>query len=110
MKNLSRAFFEEAKWLRQGYTPTVEEYLAVALHSTGLYLLVSASLVGLGNMVSKDVFEWLFNDPKIVRASALICRLMDDIASHKVCRACVCVYICIYADTWVIYHPSNVTN
>lgn len=94
MKSLSRAYFEEAKWLHQGYTPTVEEYLAVALPSTGLCLLVSASLVGLGDMVSKDVFEWLFNDPKIVRASALICRLMDDIASHKVCHVCVYIYIC----------------
>lgn len=92
MKNLSRAYFDEVKWLHQEYTPTIEEYLSVALHSTGLGLLVSASLVGMGDIASNDVFKWLFNDPKIVRAAALICRLMDDIAGHKVyIRIRICI-------------------
>jgi (-)-germacrene D synthase len=38
----------------------------------------------MGDIVTKDAFEWLNKDPKIVKAASLIARLMDDIVSHKV--------------------------
>ncbi|TXG46287.1 hypothetical protein EZV62_028215 [Acer yangbiense] len=39
---------------------------------------------GMGDIVTKQAFEWLFTDPnKMVQASSLICRLMDDMVSHK---------------------------
>ncbi|KAL4619300.1 hypothetical protein ACB092_06G069100 [Castanea dentata] len=46
-------------------------------------MLATTSLVGMGDIVTKDSFEWLFSDPKMVRASAVVCRFMDDIVSHK---------------------------
>ncbi|KDP39018.1 hypothetical protein JCGZ_00775 [Jatropha curcas] len=36
----------------------------------------------MGEIANKYAFEWISNDPKIVRASATVCRLMDDITSH----------------------------
>ncbi|GMN71277.1 hypothetical protein TIFTF001_055519, partial [Ficus carica] len=85
MKSVVRAYFEEVRWLEQGYTPSLEEYLQVALVSTGYFMLSTTSLVGImeNNIITKDVFEWVFNHPKIVKASTIICRLMDDIVSHK---------------------------
>ena len=85
MKNAARAFFEEARWLHQAYTPCLDEYLHVSLVSTCYPMLTTASFVGMGDsVITKEVFEWMVNDPKIVRASTTICRLMDDIVSHKV--------------------------
>ncbi|PON55952.1 Squalene/phytoene synthase [Trema orientale] len=52
-KALSRAYFDEAKWLHQEYIPTIEEHLRVSLPSTGLYLLAAASLVGMGEAGTK---------------------------------------------------------
>ncbi|KAM6581830.1 hypothetical protein CsatA_005604 [Cannabis sativa] len=47
-------------------------------------MLILSSLVGMKtNIVTKEVFEWLSKDRKIIRASVTICRLMDDIAEHK---------------------------
>jgi hypothetical protein len=38
----------------------------------------------MGDMVTKQAFDWVFNHPKIIRASETIGRLMDDVKSHKV--------------------------
>ncbi|KAM4103019.1 hypothetical protein ACJW30_06G047500 [Castanea mollissima] len=83
MKNQVRAYFYEAKWFHQKHIPTMDEYMRIALVTSGYSMLATTSLVGMGDIVTKDSFEWLFSDPKIVRASAVVCRLMDDIVSHK---------------------------
>jgi (-)-germacrene D synthase len=84
MKNQVRSYLKEAKWFHQKYTPTVVEYMHIAIVSAGYPALAITSLVGMGDIVTKDSFEWLFNRPKVVTASSLIARLMDDMMSHKV--------------------------
>ncbi|GLT69694.1 hypothetical protein SLA2020_418250 [Shorea laevis] len=37
----------------------------------------------MGEVASKEAFDWISNDPKMVKACAIICRLMDDIVSHE---------------------------
>ena len=84
LKAVARAYFEEARWFNEGYTPTMEEYLPAAIVSTGYPMLSTVSLLGMGDIVTKDIFEWLFNDAKIVRASTTLFRFMDDIVTSKV--------------------------
>ncbi|KAM5585250.1 (-)-alpha-pinene synthase-like [Rosa sericea] len=83
MKNQARSYFNEAQWLHEGRTPSIEEYMRVATVSISYTFLTTISLLGMGDIVTKDAFEWLLNDPKIVRASNIIFRLMDDIVSTK---------------------------
>ncbi|KAK9997337.1 hypothetical protein SO802_022023 [Lithocarpus litseifolius] len=83
MKHLVRAYFDEAKWLYQNYIPTMEEYMHVALKSSGLPMLATISFVGMGDIVTKEAFDWAFSNPKIITASSVIGRLMDDMKSHK---------------------------
>ncbi|XP_059428060.1 (-)-germacrene D synthase-like isoform X2 [Corylus avellana] len=83
MKNQVRAYFHEAKWFHKKHIPTLDEYMRIALVTSAYSMLATTSLVGMGDIVTKDAFEWLFSDPKMVRASAVVCRLMDDIVSHK---------------------------
>ncbi|CAL2254374.1 unnamed protein product [Prunus armeniaca] len=83
LKAVARAYFEEARWFNEGYTPTMEEYLPAAIVSTGYPMLSTVSLLGMGDIVTKDIFEWLFNDAKIVRASTTLFRFMDDIVTSK---------------------------
>ncbi|KAJ6753640.1 hypothetical protein OIU79_026469 [Salix purpurea] len=61
----------------------MEEYMAVAMVSTGYAMLAATSFIGMGSVVTKDSFEWFFSGPKILKASEIICRLMDDIVSHE---------------------------
>ncbi|KAK5786659.1 hypothetical protein PVK06_041297 [Gossypium arboreum] len=83
MKQQSQVYHAEAKWLHENYTPTMKEYMPIALVSCGYPLLTIASFVGMDDSITKETFIWAFNDPKICRASNTICRLMSDIVSHK---------------------------
>ncbi|KAL6316967.1 hypothetical protein AAG906_024505 [Vitis piasezkii] len=83
MKKQARAYFHEAIWLHEGRIPTMEEYMSIARVSSGYPMLTATSFIGMGKIVTKEAFDWVISDPKIVTASAVIARLMDDITSHK---------------------------
>ncbi|XP_042952056.1 (-)-germacrene D synthase-like isoform X2 [Carya illinoinensis] len=83
MKKVVQAYHVEAKWCHESFVPTMEEYMRIALVSSAYSTLATTSFVGMGNIANREVFEWISNGPKIVTASAIICRLMDDIVSHK---------------------------
>ncbi|KAM3378381.1 sesquiterpene synthase 12-like [Capsicum galapagoense] len=84
MKKLVRAYFKEAQWLNDDYTPKFEEHIETAL-VTGAYMMgATTSLVGMMEFISKETFEWLKNEPLIVRAASLISRVMDDIVGHEI--------------------------
>ncbi|KAF7140868.1 hypothetical protein RHSIM_Rhsim06G0188300 [Rhododendron simsii] len=84
LKKLANAYFNEAKWFHRGYTPTMDEYMSVALNSSGYKMLATTSFVGMAELATKEAFEWVSSDPLIVQAAAVIARLMDDMVSHKI--------------------------
>ena len=84
MKKLIRAYFEEAKWFNEGYVPTMEEYMKVALVSSGYMMLSTTCIVGMGELATNEAFDWVSSEPLIVRASSTIARLMDDVVGHEV--------------------------
>ncbi|KAL3730994.1 hypothetical protein ACJRO7_027940 [Eucalyptus globulus] len=84
MKNHMRTYLAQAKWFQQNYVPTMEEYLPIASLSIGCELLLGTSFLGMGDVVTKSYFDWLLlSDNKMVKASGVISRLMNDIAGHK---------------------------
>ncbi|KAK4490035.1 hypothetical protein RD792_000689, partial [Penstemon davidsonii] len=89
MKKMVNGYFEEAKWLFNNYIPTMEEYMKVALVTGGFATLSTTSLVGMaGDVVTKEHFEWIINEPPILQAASTICRLMDDMVGYgEVLRA-----------------------
>ncbi|KAE8650158.1 hypothetical protein Csa_009547 [Cucumis sativus] len=83
MKRQAESYFKEAEWLNKNYKPKYGEYMEVALASSGYELLSTISFVCMGDIATKEVFEWLFDCPKILKASTTISRLMDDVVSYK---------------------------
>nr|AIO10966.1 TPS03 [Liquidambar formosana]AMD82311.1 alpha, beta-caryophyllene synthase [Liquidambar formosana] len=83
MKILVRAYFIEANWFHTGYMPTFEEFLGVSIRSSGYPMLVVQSLLGIGEAATKEAFDWAITIPKIVRSTALVARLIDDIHTYK---------------------------
>ncbi|GFS29275.1 terpenoid cyclases/Protein prenyltransferases superfamily protein [Actinidia rufa] len=83
MKNLVRGYFEEAKWFHQGYVPRMEEYMQVALLTSGYKMVTTTSFVGMGELATKEAFDWVSSFPLIVEAVSTITRLTDDIVGHK---------------------------
>ncbi|KAL4272862.1 hypothetical protein GQ457_13G000910 [Hibiscus cannabinus] len=73
----------EVKWYQDGYVPTFEEYMSVAMKTSTFDLFITISFIGMGEVEGTEAFEWLRNDHKIMKVTNAIGRLMDDIASHK---------------------------
>ena len=84
MKELAEAYLIEAKWCNKCYVPNMEEYMGVALVTGAHRMLATTSLVGMGDLVTKESFDWVSSNPLIVEASSVINRLMDDLVSNEV--------------------------
>nr|QIQ56003.1 putative terpene synthase 21 [Eremophila drummondii] len=82
MKKLVSAYYKEAEWLYNKHTPTMEEYMKVAIPSAGYVMIAATSLVGMGHVVTRDDFHWVSSEPLAVTASSVIGRLMDDMAGY----------------------------
>ncbi|KAK2383267.1 (-)-germacrene D synthase [Trifolium repens] len=83
MIRLVQAYFTEAQWFSRNYIPTVEEYMALGIVNSGYYLITTTSFIGMGCIATEEIFQWLTNNPKIVNATSIIARLMDDIVSNE---------------------------
>ncbi|KAI7751279.1 hypothetical protein M8C21_003871 [Ambrosia artemisiifolia] len=82
-KELTRNFLVEAKWLKEEYMPTLEEYMSVSVVTSTYGFVIARSYVGMNDMITEDTFKWVATYPPIVKASALIVRFMNDIVTHK---------------------------
>ena len=66
MKKLVQAYFEEAVWLKEKYIPTMEEYMSNALIFYCYPMLSTKSFVGMGDIVTKEMLEWVFKEPRLL--------------------------------------------
>uniref|UniRef100_A0A0A0L337 Terpene synthase N-terminal domain-containing protein n=1 Tax=Cucumis sativus TaxID=3659 RepID=A0A0A0L337_CUCSA len=79
MKRQAESYFKEAGWLNKNYKPKYEEYMEVALTTSGYELLSTISFIGMGDIATKEVFDWLSDCPKILKASSIICRALTSL-------------------------------
>lgn len=84
MKEAVQAYFDEASWFYDEYTPTLEDYMSIADVSCAYPFIIKTSFLGVGEIATKEVFDWAFDKPKIIKATSAIGRIMNDIVSHKV--------------------------
>lgn len=84
MKKQVRAYITEARWFNSDYVPTLEEYISNGVISSTYPILITLSFCGMGEVASKDTFDWLFTEPKLLYAASGLARLIDDIRSHEV--------------------------
>lgn len=61
--------------------------MSVTLVTVGYAMMITNCYVLEGDLVTKDTFKWVSTHPPIVRAACMILRLMDDIATRRVCKA-----------------------
>ncbi|XP_058220638.1 (-)-germacrene D synthase-like [Rhododendron vialii] len=83
LKELVGAYLLEAKWYHEGYVPSMDEHMALALLSAGHKAISTLSLIGMGELATTEAFDWMSSFPLIVHASSVVSRLMDDVAGHK---------------------------
>ncbi|KAL3591754.1 hypothetical protein D5086_010394 [Populus alba] len=83
LKNQARAYLTEARWFNQDCVPQLEEYRRAGVYTSCYPMAAVAWICGMAETGSKEAFEWMSKNPKIVVASSDIGRLMDDITSHE---------------------------
>uniref|UniRef100_M1BIR2 Cembratrienol synthase 2a n=1 Tax=Solanum tuberosum TaxID=4113 RepID=M1BIR2_SOLTU len=82
MKKVARAYLKEALWLNDVYIPKCEEYMKIAIVSTTVMMAATTFLCVMEENITKETFEWVINEPLILRASSVIGRLKDDINTN----------------------------
>ncbi|XXG83105.1 hypothetical protein AAC387_Pa10g0940 [Persea americana] len=82
-KEVSKGYLIEAQWSNSGHVPTLEEYMTNALMSSGYPMLSVVSYVGMGDVATKEAFDWGVSMPKLIEVAAAISRLKNDITSNQ---------------------------
>ncbi|XP_020598459.1 (-)-germacrene D synthase-like [Phalaenopsis equestris] len=83
LKVVVRAWNMEVKWRNEGYIPALKEHLQVTTVTTCYNLLTCASLIGMGDEVTIEAFDWISSFPEFTYQASLICRLRDDVVSQE---------------------------
>ncbi|WCJ20360.1 (3S 6E)-nerolidol synthase 1 chloroplastic [Euphorbia peplus] len=81
--SLCNAFLVEARWFSTSNVPSAEEYLENAILSTGVHVLLVHLFFLLGEGIDKKNVEFIEGNPGIIRSTAKIVRLWDDLGSAK---------------------------
>ena len=85
LKQLVQAYIEELKWRDENYIPeTLSEHLGLSMRSSGGSPILCASLVGMGEIVTREALDWFLSYPQLVRSFDTFVRLSDDMASTEV--------------------------
>ncbi|GFQ01033.1 gamma-cadinene synthase [Phtheirospermum japonicum] len=82
VKEICRAHSQALKWTMGEPMSSFENYVANSVITSVLYVTCSATIPGVKS-VNKETIDWLKSEPKIVRASAMVCRYLDDLGSHE---------------------------
>lgn len=69
--------------------------------NTSFFAFSTTVFLGLGAIVTEDSMDWVFDDPKIVKATSVVGRLLNDIVGHKVHP-----HICISIQTTTVLNRS----
>ncbi|KAD3338018.1 hypothetical protein E3N88_33539 [Mikania micrantha] len=83
MKEILRYYMIEARWLHEGYAPTLEEHESVSLITAVYKMLATACFVSMGETAIEEAFKWALSFPPLIKASCVISRIMDDVIGHK---------------------------
>jgi hypothetical protein len=80
----SKTSIQQAKWLNENCMPSFKEQIDVAIMATASQFFFLMALMGAGQVVNNEAFEWAHNMPDMSHATAEIGRFINDIAAYKV--------------------------
>ncbi|XP_059456694.1 myrcene synthase, chloroplastic-like [Corylus avellana] len=81
--DLSRSYLLEAKWYYSGYTPSLQEYIENACISISAQVMLVHVYFSITNPITKEALDCLEEFPNIIRWSAVVLRLADDLGTSK---------------------------
>ncbi|KAF2933442.1 hypothetical protein DAI22_04g083300 [Oryza sativa Japonica Group] len=79
----STYYLQEAEWSYQKHKPSFKDQVVLSTKSSAVQLVCVAAMIGWGNAVTTEAFEWAASGNDAVIACAKIGRFMNDIAAFK---------------------------
>ncbi|TVU47046.1 hypothetical protein EJB05_06624, partial [Eragrostis curvula] len=73
----------EAEWFHNNYIPNFKEQVNVSTITAGGQVLSVGLLVGMGDVATKEAFEWAIGNSDAIRACGEVSRFMDDMSAFK---------------------------
>ncbi|CAL4914377.1 unnamed protein product [Urochloa decumbens] len=81
---ISKSYLQEAEWSHHDYVPSFSDHVNVSTISAGGQMICIGLLLGMGDIATKEVFEWAIgNNKDVIRACGEMSRFMDDMADFK---------------------------
>ncbi|CAL4931037.1 unnamed protein product [Urochloa decumbens] len=81
---ISKSYLQEVEWSHHDYIPSFSDHVNVSTISAGGQLICIGLLLGMGDIATKEVFEWAIGNTKdVIRACGEMSRFMDDMADFK---------------------------
>ncbi|XP_047051048.1 tau-cadinol synthase-like [Lolium rigidum] len=80
---LSINYLQEAEWSHHNYKPRFNDQVEVSSIWSGAPLACVGLFVGMGDIATKEILEWALGCTDAVKASAVVTRLMNELASFK---------------------------
>ncbi|KAE8077313.1 hypothetical protein FH972_015885 [Carpinus fangiana] len=81
--DLLRSYLLEAKWYHTGYTPSLQEYIGNACISISAQVMLVHVYFSITNSITKEALDSLEEFPNIIRWSAVVLRLANDLGTSK---------------------------
>ena len=82
--DLCKSYLVEAKWYYGRYTPSFEEYMNNAWISISATVILAHAYVLCTNPISYEGLKYVEKYPNLIRCSATILRLADDLGTSTV--------------------------
>ncbi|GER41914.1 beta-farnesene synthase [Striga asiatica] len=82
MKEICRTHSQGLRYTLGAPMGSFEDYVVNTVITSVLYVTCAATVPGLKS-VSEETIDWLKSQPKMIRASAMVCRYLDDLGSHE---------------------------
>ncbi|KQJ98123.1 alpha-humulene synthase [Brachypodium distachyon] len=79
----SEYYLREAILSSERYRPSFKEHEEISIMTSGLPMLTLVTLMGYGDVATREVFEWVSHVPEMVRAGSQVTRFLNDISSYR---------------------------
>ncbi|KAF6150742.1 hypothetical protein GIB67_020825 [Kingdonia uniflora] len=81
--DICTAFLVEAKWYYEGYTPTLDEFLNNSVISIGAPTMLLTAYLLSTRRITREALECIENYPSLIRCSAMLVRLSNDLGTSR---------------------------
>ncbi|KAK6919439.1 Terpene synthase, N-terminal domain [Dillenia turbinata] len=81
--NQCKAYCQEARWFHSGYKPTLKEYIDIAVVSISAPILLFCAYFLTTENISKEALDYICDLPSIIRCSAMLFRLTNDLGTSS---------------------------